>query len=106
MIFLPWYTIWGNVIIDFNTFHHSNHLRHLICYTGNFGDNKTIEIVSVAIYVRSYHLKTLPRQVQDFVTMHGGYGELASVKFVENGSELSIKLATTLNYRGKCLIIY
>ena len=43
-----------NVIIDFNTFHHSNHLRLVICFTGHFGDNKTVEIVSFAICVRSY----------------------------------------------------
>ena len=30
-----------------------------ICYTVHFRDNKTVDIVSVAICVRSYHLKTL-----------------------------------------------
>ena len=45
-----------NIIIDFNAFHHSNHLRLLICYTGHFGEKKTVEFVSVAICVMSYHL--------------------------------------------------
>ena len=31
-------------------------LRLLICYTGQLGDNKTVEIGSIAIHVRSYHL--------------------------------------------------
>ena len=42
----------GNVITNCNTFHHSNHLRRLLCYKGQIGDNKTVEIVSVAICVR------------------------------------------------------
>ena len=54
--FLTWVVMGGNVIIDFNTFHHTNHLRLLLCYTGHFDDNKTVEIDSVAICVRSYHL--------------------------------------------------
>ena len=49
----------GNVIIDFNIFH------HLICYTAHFGDNKKVAIVSVAICVRSYHLKTLLRRADE-----------------------------------------
>ena len=49
----------GKIIIDCNTFHHSNHLKLLICYTGHVEDNKTVAIVSVAIFVRSYHLMTL-----------------------------------------------
>ena len=49
---------WGNVIIDFNTFYHSNQLRLLICYIGYF-DNKTVEIVYVVICVSSYHIMTV-----------------------------------------------
>ena len=48
-----------NIIIDFNAFHHSNHLRLLICYTGHFDEKKTVEFVSVAICVRSYRSNTV-----------------------------------------------
>ena len=54
--FLPWVVMGGNVIIDFNT---SHHLTLLLCYTGHFDENKTVDIVSVAICVRLYHLKTV-----------------------------------------------
>ena len=36
-------------IINLNIYHHSNHLRH-------FDDDKTVEIVSVAICVRIYNI--------------------------------------------------
>ena len=49
----------GNVIIDYNTSHHSNQLTLLLCYTGHLDENKTVDIVSVAICVRLYHLKTV-----------------------------------------------
>ena len=55
--FLTW-LMGKNFIIDFNAFHHYIYLRLLICYTGHFGDNKTVEIISVASCVRSYHLMT------------------------------------------------
>ena len=48
-----------NIIIDFNAFHQFNHLRLLICYTGHFDENKTVEFVSVAICVRSCRLNTV-----------------------------------------------
>ena len=48
-----------NIIIDFNAFHHSDHLGLLICYTGHFDEKKTVEFVSVAIRVRSYRLNTV-----------------------------------------------
>ena len=44
-----------NGTIDLDTFHHSYHLKLSICYIGHFDDNKTVEIVYVAICVRSYH---------------------------------------------------
>ena len=53
----------GNFIIDFNAFHHSNHLRLFICYTGHFDEKKTVEFVSVAICVRSYCLNTVLNQL-------------------------------------------
>ena len=49
----------GNIIIDFNAFHHSNQLRLLICYTGHFDEKKTVSFASVAICVRSYRLDTV-----------------------------------------------
>ena len=46
--FLTWVVMRENIIIDFNAFRHSNHLRFLICYTGRFDEKKTVELVSVA----------------------------------------------------------
>ena len=57
--FLTWVVMGGNIIIDFNAFHHFNHLRLLICYTGHFDEKKTVEFVSVAMCVRSYRLNTV-----------------------------------------------
>ena len=57
--FLTWVVIGENIIINFNAFHHSNHLRLLICYTGHFDEKKTVEFVSVAMCVRSYRLNTV-----------------------------------------------
>ena len=57
----------GGNVIDFNAFHHSNHLRLLICYTIHFDEKKTVEFVSVAICVRSYRLKTVL-----FAGLHNG----------------------------------
>ena len=56
---LTWVVMGGNIIIDFNASHHSNHLRLLICYTGPLVEKKTVEFVSVAIFVRSYRLNTV-----------------------------------------------
>ena len=49
----------GNIIIDFNAFYQSNHLRLLICYTGHFDEKKTAKFASGAICVRSYRLNTV-----------------------------------------------
>ena len=59
----------GNVIIVFNTFHHSNHLRLLIWYTGHLDDNKTdktdsfrwnlCDVISFNYYATRYYLDNI-----------------------------------------------
>ena len=63
-------------IVDFNTSHHSNHIRLLICYKGHIVDNKTVQIVYVAICARSYHIMTiLLHQTTGNVTYDAKYME-------------------------------
>ena len=57
--FLTCVVIGENIIIDFNAFHHSNHLRLLLFYTGHVNEKKTVEFVYVAICVKSYRLNTV-----------------------------------------------
>ena len=56
----------GNVIIDFNIFHHSN---QLLCYTGHFGDNKKVAILSVSICVSSYYFRKVLRRADEISSM-------------------------------------
>ena len=83
-----------NVIIAFNIFHHSN---HLICYTGHFGDNKKVSIVSVAICVRSYHLKIVLRRAASMATQFLLGNVLTTVQWAQLGhDDLSKKITTKL----------
>ena len=74
----------GNIIIDFNAFHHSNHLRLLICYTEHLDEKKTVEFVFVSICVRSYRLNTV------LLAKYGKPGEIMNV--TDDGIDASRRL--------------
>ena len=54
-----WAKMLSLISVFFNASHQSHSLRFFICYGGNFVDHNTVEIVSVAICVRSCHLEIL-----------------------------------------------